>query len=131
MVSQKLKNIFALSIPVFIVHGLEEYFTGLYKVDSHVKFLLGYLNTLPTSQATFLLFQISLWIVLIVVGILISNERWRLRLMIIPGIIYIYEFQHIWKAVEVGGYYPGLVTAVIFPIIGFSFWKELLRSKDI
>ena len=30
MISTRLKNIFALSIPVFIAHGPEEYFTGFY-----------------------------------------------------------------------------------------------------
>lgn len=128
MISQKLKNIFFLSVPVLIIHGLEEYLTSFYNTDSHVKFVFGYLNTLPTPQATFLLFQVMLWVALTIFAILISSEKWRLRLMIIPGLIYIYELHHIWKALEVGRYYPGLVTALLFPVIAFFFWKELLKS---
>jgi len=30
MISQNLKNIFLLLIPIFIAHGLEEYFTDFY-----------------------------------------------------------------------------------------------------
>lgn len=128
MISQKLKNIFFLSIPVLIVHGMEEYLTGFYNTDSHVKFVFGYLDTLPTPQATFLLFQIMLWLALIIFAILISSEKWRLRLMVIPGLIYVYEFHHIIKALMAGGYYPGIATAWMFPIIAFFFWKELLAN---
>ena len=128
MISKRLKNIFAISIPIFIAHGLEEYFTALYNVDSHAKFIFGYFFTLPTPQAIFLLFQIMLWLMLIISLFLISGEKWQLRLMIIPGLIYIYELQHIWKALTVWGYYPGLITAIAFPIIGFLFWKELIKN---
>ncbi len=128
MPSKKLKTIFFISIPVFIAHGLEEYFTGLYNVDSHVKFMFGYFYTLSIPQAIFLLFQIMLWFVLIVSAFLISGEKWQSRLMIIPGLVYIYELHHFWKAIEVGGYYPGVITATAFPIIAFLFWKELLKN---
>ena len=128
MISPKLKTIFSLSIPLFIAHGLEEYFTGFTNVDSHVQFVLGYFNSLPTTQSTFLLFQIILWLILAVSSLLIWNEKWRMRLMIIPGLVYIYEFHHIWKSFGTGGYYPGVITALLFPIIAFFFWRELLKN---
>jgi len=126
MISQKLKNIFIVSIPVFVAHGLEEYFNGFYNIDSSSKFMFGYFGTLPTSQAIFLFFQIMLWFALIISAFLISSEKWRLRLMIIPGLVYIFEFVHFWKALDIGGYYPGLITAIAFPFIAFFFWKELI-----
>ena len=128
MISQKLKTLFFISIPIFITHGLEEYFAGFYNIDSHVKFMFGYFNTLPTSQAVFLLFQIMLWFALIISALLISSEKWQLWLMIIPGLVYIYELHHFWKALVWGSYYPGVITAIAFPIIGFLFWKELLKN---
>ncbi len=130
MISQKLKTIFYISIPVFIAHGLEEYFTGIYNVDSHVKFMFGFFNTLQTPQAIFLLFQIMLWFTLIISALLISGEKWQLRLMIIPGLIYIYEFHHFWKAFAVGSYYPGVITAIAFPFLAFFFWKELINNHS-
>ncbi|MDO8620534.1 MAG: HXXEE domain-containing protein [bacterium] len=128
MISTRLKNIFILSVPVFIAHGLEEYFAGFYAVDSHVDFMFRYFYTLPTPQAIFLLFQIMLWVTLIIAALLISGEKWQLRLLVIPGLVYIYELHHFLKALVVGGYYPGLVTAVAFPIIGVLFWKELIKE---
>ncbi len=127
MISQRLKTIFLISIPLFIVHGLEEYFQGLYLVDSHVDFVFGYLYTLATPQALFLFFQIALWSLLIVTAILISRDTWRLRMMIIPGLIYIYELHHIREALSLGDYYPGLITAILFPLIAFFYRKELIQ----
>ena len=130
-ISQKLKTLFFISIPIFIVHGLEEYFTGFYNVDSSFKFFFHFFETMPVQQATFLLFQIMLWLALIVFAFLIWSEQWRLRLMVLPGLVYIFELHHIWKALEVWGYYHGLITALMFPVIGFLYWKELLKGFTI
>ncbi len=83
---------------------------------------------MTAPQATFLLFQIMLWLVLIVFAFLIASEKWRLRLMILPGLIYILEFHHIWKTLESWSYYPGTITAIAFPVIAVLFWNELLKN---
>src|SRR3989338_9567853 len=108
MILQKLKNIFLLSILAFIAHGLEEILTGFYNVDSHVAFMFGKLATMPTTQALFILFQIMIWLILIIGYLLILGPKWQLRLMFIPGIAFLYEFHHLYKVFEVGGYYPGI-----------------------
>lgn len=128
MISQKLKKIFFISVPVFIAHGLEEYFNEFYNIDSIFKFFFHYFNTMSIPQATFLLFQIMLWLVLIIFALLMTSEKWKLRLMVIIGLIYIFELHHIWKTLILGYYYPGVITAIAFPIISFLFWKELLKN---
>ncbi len=128
MITNRLKAIFVLSIPVFIAHGLEEIYMGFFDIDSQVAFVFGKLAGLPEMKGIFILFQIMLWFTLIVSAFLIGNEKWRLRLMIIPGLIYIYEFYHFYRAIEIGGYYPGLVTAFLFPVVGYFYWKELLKN---
>lgn len=130
MISNKLKTIFVISIPVFIVHGLEEFFNGFYNVDWSFKFVFGFLNAMTVPQATFLVFQIMLWLAFVIFAFLIASEKWRLRLMILPGIIYIFEFHHIWKTLEGWSYYPGVITAIAFPFIAFFFWKELLKNWE-
>ena len=124
MISNRLKNIFAISIPIFIAHGLEEYFTGFFNIDNISRFVFSPLEAMSVLQATFLLFQIMIWLLLIVSLLLITNEKWQLRLMIIPGLIYIFELHHLWKALMLGGYYPGVITAIAFPIIGFLFLER-------
>ncbi len=127
--TSKLLNLFLLSIPLFIAHGSEEILTDFYKIDSHSQFMFGYLNSLPTPQAVFVLFQIMLGLMLIIAYLLISRPKWQMRLMFLPGIIFIYELYHLFKAVSVGGYYPGLITAIPLYIIGALFWKELIRIQ--
>ena len=132
MITQRLKNIFLLSIPLFVAHGLEEIFTGFYNIDSsQVDFWLGNLNSLPTPQATFILFQIMIWLMLVVGYLLLLGPKWQLRLMFIPGIIFVYELHHLYYAIDVGGYYPGLITAIPLYIIGFFFWKELIKNYKL
>ena len=44
MISQRLKTIFAVSIPFFIAHGLEEIFNGFYNIDWSTKLIFGFLK---------------------------------------------------------------------------------------
>ena len=128
MISHKLKTIFLLSVVLWIIHGTEELTTGLYSVDSHVAFVFGFTEKFTSVHTAFFVFQIMLWLILIVSYLLILGPKWQLRLMFIPGIAMIYELHHLYKAIEVGGYYPGLITALFFPIVGYFFWKEYLKN---
>jgi hypothetical protein len=128
MISNRLKILFGLSIPLLIAHGLEEIFTNFY-IDSHVAFVFGWLTNLPAMEALFVLFQIMLWLTLIISYLLLLGPKWQFRLMLIPGIIFVYELHHAYKAIEIGGYYPGLVTAIPLYILGFFFLKELLKTS--
>lgn len=128
MISQKLKTIFIISIPVFVAHGLEEFFNDFYNIDWGTKLVFGFLNGMSVPQATFLVFQIMLWLALIVFAFLIASKKWRLRLMLLPGIIFIVELHHPWSVIESLGYYPGAITAIPLLILGFLFWKELLKN---
>ena len=126
--SQKLKNLFYISIPLFISHGLEELFNGFYNVDWSTKLVFRFLYEMPVPQATFWVFQIMLWLALIIFALLITNEKWRLWLMLLPGIIFIVELHHPWSAITSWSYYPGLITSIPVLIVGFLFWKELLKN---
>ena len=128
MMSQKLKILFYISIPLFVIHGLEELLNGFYNVDWSTKLAFGFLYGMPVPQATFWVFQIMLWLTLIVFAFLISSEKWRLRLMFLPGIIFIVELHHLWSAITSWSYYPGLISSIPVLIIGFLFWKELLKN---
>lgn len=126
MISNRLKNLFGLSVLLFIVHGVEEIIMGFANIDSHVAFLFGSLVALPMLQALFILFQILIWLLLAVTYLLLRGEKWQLWAMIVVGIVFLYELHHLYKAVEVGGYYPGLITVLPLYIVGFFFWKELI-----
>ena len=126
--TKKLQKLFLFSIPLFIAHGLEEILTGFYNIDSQVAFWFGNLAKLPNTRALFLLFQIMFWLMLIIGYLLLLGPKWQLRLMFIPGIAFVYELHHLYKALGAGGYYSGIITAIPLYIIGFFFWKEFIQS---
>lgn len=128
MVTDRLKNLFGLSVLLFIAHGTEEVVMGFASVDSHVAFLFGSLAALPILQALFILFQIMLWLLLVVMYLLLHGEKWQLWAMVMAGVVFLYELHHLYKAIEVSGYSPGIITVIPLYIVGFFFWKELLKN---
>ena len=128
MISEKLKIIFGLSIPLFILHDIEEYKTGFYSNNELYQFVFGPFLGMSWHQVMFATFQVMFWLLLVVSFLLVASERWRFRMMVVLGLVYIVELHHIWKAVISWSYYPGLITALAFPVIGFFFWRELIKS---
>lgn len=127
----KLRTIFAWSIPVFIAHGIEEYLTGFTKVDRIFAFVFQPVLGMSIANGTFVVFQIMAWIFLIVCAVLLMGERWQKRLLIIPGLLYIFEVHHLIEALLRWNYYPGLLTAIIFPVFAILFWREYFRINPI
>jgi len=127
MISKRLITIFAISIPLFILHGAEEFLTGFYEVDSWDRFIFQPLASLSVHGATFLTFQVMLWILLTVSLVLLLGERSRFYALGLVGVIYVFQSHHLFKALLAGEYYPGLITAALFPVIAVFFWREWFR----
>ena len=128
MITSRLKIIFAFSIPLFILHGIEEFVTHFYDIDIHDQAIFGVLSGLSNHGATFVTFQIMLWLLLIISLLLLLGPKWQFNVLALVGLIYLYETHHIYKAIMVGGYYPGLYTALLFLPIAFFFWREWLSN---
>ena len=127
MLSKRIHNLFLISIVLFITHGLEEYFTGFYNVDNIFKFVFHVFENMSIPQAIFFLFQIMWWSLLIISYLLIFKKNWILVLLTIYALVFIFEIHHIIKAVIYWEYYPGSITAIFFPVLGFFYWKELIK----
>jgi hypothetical protein len=127
MITNKLKIIFGLSIPLFMAHGTEEFMTHFYDIDAHDQKIFGLLSGLSNHGATFVTFQVMLWLLLIISFLLLMGQKWQFRILAIAGVVYVYELHHIIKAIQSWGYYPGLITALAFPFVAVLFWKEWLR----
>ena len=127
MITQKLKTIFGLSVPLFVAHGIEEILTGFYNLDAWDEWIFWLLPFTSIHQAMFVTFQVMLWTLLFVSFVMLLSERWRFRMTALVGVIYVFELHHLIKAILAGGYYPGLITSLAFPVIAFFFWKEWLR----
>lgn len=129
MITPRLKNLLLISIVLFIAHGVEEIYAGLWNGDSHVAFIFRPLMALPTAEGLFIVMQIMLWLLLVIGFMLLQGFKWQRRVMFILGIAFIYELHHLYKVINVGGYYPGIVTAIPLYIVGFYFWKEFIKNS--
>lgn len=126
MVSQKLKTIFLFSIPIFLTHELEEYFLEFYNQDWLTLLFSSYFQNIP--EAVFSVFNFSFILILLLIFFFIQGGRWPLRLMIIPGFIFIFEINHPIRAIATGGYTPGLITSILLLMAGFLYWRELIKN---
>lgn len=127
MISPRLQRIFGLSIPLFIVHGVEEFVTHFSDIDAHDQAIFGILSGLSNHGATFVTFQVMLWLLLLISFLLLLGPKWQFSVLALVGVIYLYELHHIYKAIMIWGYYPGLITSLAFPVFAFFFWKEWIR----
>lgn len=127
MSSEKLWKIPFWSIPLFVAHGIEEYLTFPYNRDPNFVIWGSYLHV--SAQNTFLVSQAIWWIALIIGVILIKKRVWilsQLAVLALAG-IYLFELEHPINAVRMSSYYSGLITSIPLIILGFFYWKSLLR----
>jgi hypothetical protein len=115
------------AIVLFIVHGVEEYIAGFHKVNPSVTIPAHLFSTI--NEGIFVVFQLLLWLLLIIVFLITGKDRrWVLRVLTIIGIVLVTEIHHLIAAFARMDYYPGLVTALLFPVLAFAYWRELLRE---
>ena len=124
MASRKLKLLFAISIPIFMAHGLEELWTNFYSVDTHYHALFRAFEGMPVYKATFLLFNLMMWLWLVTSLLLISDPRWQLRLAFLPMVLYIFELHHLLDIAKARAYTPGAVTGLAFPILAVLYGRQ-------
>ena len=128
MLSNKLKTLILLSIFVFGLHGTEEYLTEFYNTDSFSTSFFQIFAPMTSLQATFLLFQICIVILLTVSYLLIKGGKAVFYLAIFLVLIFLFELHHLFKAFMVQGYCSGLITASFIYVLGFFYWKELIKN---
>ena len=114
-------------IPLFVLHGTEEFLTGFYATDSHALFVFGWLEPIVPLSTSFIIFQLAFWALLIGAYRMARSHRFAVSILLVIGLISIYELHHVLKAYEVGGYYPGLVTAFPLYVVALLYWRELSR----
>jgi hypothetical protein len=108
------RRVLLCSIPLFFIHGLEEGFTGILSLDAFFR-RLG--NWAPYALA------IELLAVAAVLLLAASNNTWvgekvKQTFILVAGVLYLFESDHIIRAVLKGGYYSGVITATL--IVGFG-----------
>ena len=125
MVSKKLKIIFFISVILFYIHGVEEVMNNFYDIDSFILGIASFFDSIP--QAVYWISHAAWWLFLVIVLLFLIGGRWMLHFMTVYGLILIFESHHLIKAFTASAYYPGMVTALFFPVVAFFFWRELIK----
>lgn len=126
MITNRLKTIFYISLIVIYIHGLEEIIGGFQHVDS---FMLAGANFFKVSIEVFYWSShIIWWLAVPLLYLIFRNRAQILTLLSLYGLVFVIELHHIAKAAQLGYYYPGMMTAFFYPVVGLFFWKELLNN---
>ena len=125
MVTKKLKFLFGLSLLLIAAHGIEEVSTGFLYQDSFVSFFSELFAT--KIELFYWSFHIMWWLILIVAYLLLLGGGWALIPLSLFGIVFFFEIHHVLKAIQTTGYYPGVISAFFYPILGIFYWKEVIR----
>lgn len=127
MISNKLKKLFLLSLLLIYIHGVEEILTGFAYKDSFMVFGANLFKT--ATENFYWVFHLIWWVAVPVLFFLFKQTKLIFLLMSIYGSVFVIEIHHLAKAVILGSYYPGMITAVFYPVLGYFYWKELIKNR--
>lgn len=125
MITSRLRTIMAICIALFVLHGIEEWFSGFYDVDP--TFGLAARFAPSKAAAVFVGAQLIVWVMLVVFYVLLLGAKWRLRALALFGLVVTFEIEHLVAALVKREYYPGSVTSALFVPMAALFWIELRR----
>ncbi len=126
MISKKLKTLFLLSIVIVYLHFFEEVISGFYKNDWIMLYISSHFQNI--NQAQYYGSHI-VWILMIgPAALLVLGGKWTQRVLALFGFFFIFELHHLIDAIRTLSYSPGARTNIAFEVIGFFYWKELLRN---
>ena len=124
----RILTLYLLAIGVQLLHFTEEYLTDF------ITRLPALLDQPPYPQDYWVVFNMVAYFIFILGGIILY--RGIKELMIIPlffvvvGVV-LNSIGHILIAIFVGGYFPGLFTAIIYLLIGPSLLKAIIEKTKM
>lgn len=126
MISDKLKHIFLLSLLLIYSHGLEEIINGFQFSDSFMIYGANIFNT--TAEIFYWFSHLIWWISLPILFFLFNKKRLGLLLLTLYGLVFFIELHHPIKGLLAGSYYPGMITAMFYPIFGVFYWRQIIKD---
>lgn len=126
MISKKLKTLLLLSVVVVYLHFFEEIVSGYYLNDWIMQYISSRFQNI--NQAQYYGSHIVWALMIGPAALLALGGKWTLRVLTLYGVFFIFELHHLIDAIKIWDYYPGVITNIAFELIGFFYWKELLKN---
>ena len=124
--SKRIRLLFLLSVLLMFVHKVECYFTSEWQV-APAYLLIQHLN-FSAGKKVFLTFIITLFFSLLW---LITATCWKFGLIAFLafwGLTFFLEIHHSVRSILSDGYYSGFYSSIIYILLGFFYWRELLQQ---
>jgi hypothetical protein len=123
IITRRLKTIVLLSVIAMIMHGIEEIHQGFYATYTLFARVSHMFST--KSEALFMGYQVTWWVALALIFALVLSETWRFRILLVYGLVLVYENQHIYHAILERKYYPGVLSSLVILPLSIAFWWEV------
>ena len=121
MLPATIRTFLLLSIGGLIIHGIEEYIMEFHLIDVSFSYVFSPFFSMPPEQSVFLLYQLFLWILLIVVWCIIGKPKYSIPIFVgLLWILLILESQHLIQTVIEMNYYPWFFSALL--LVGIALW---------
>ena len=118
----KIQKIVLSTMLVLFLHAIEEYFTNFYNLDFST---IEASKLLHISPAAFWLIGQGIVLTFLIFSIVvILPRRIPIWFAVIMGVAFIIELSHPYSAIVSRAYFPGLITSLVFPILGYYFFRE-------
>jgi len=120
--SARMKWYFFLSLLFMMLHKVESYRTHEWEFAPGYRYVLSLgFDHGPLLFLTFvsILFLGLFWCFLIMAW------RWgQWLLLTVWGLTFLLEWHHVWRTLQAGEYYSGLITALLYISFGILYWME-------
>lgn len=121
----RLKLILAITVLVMVAHTIEEYVTQLWNFDPFIIAFSQYFQLNPAI--VYLVIQVLALLLIFTVLMLAFRDVFNKFLGIVLGLVFLLELLHPYNSIIQGGYYPGLYSGMLLVIVGYFYWKELIK----
>lgn len=81
-----------------------------------------------TPEIFYWVSHIIWWTFLPILFFLFNKKPLGLLLLTLYGLVFFIELHHPIKGLLAGSYYPGMFTAVFYPIFGIFYWKQIIKD---
>ncbi len=126
MITKRIKNLIFISLLLNIFHGIEVIVSGFYFKEPHFYLITKLFNTI--SEAFYFGSHLVFWFAVICLYLIFYSDKTRNLVLGLYGTIFVTEAHHFVKAILTASYYPGAITSIFFPILGYLYWKEFLSN---
>lgn len=123
--NRKFQIIFLLSIFLNYIHGIECIATKFYDINPNFYIVTQYFQSI--HESVYYVFHFSFWVFILLAFFLIKGGKWIFVPLSLYGTIFFTESHHFIRGILLGHYLPGMITSVLFPILGIFYWKEVLN----